>query len=318
MSISYIQEVLQVEAQAILNLISLINEDFATAINWIKNCNGRIIVSGMGKSGLIGQKISATFSSTGTPSLSLHPAEAIHGDLGRVIKNDILLALSNGGETSEIINLIPGVKKIGARIIGITASKSSSLGKLSDLVLAIGKVEEACPLGLAPTASTTVMLAVGDALAMTVSKERNFTREEYALYHPGGSLGRKLMKVSEIMRIDNAHPCVPKTMLIKDVLFAITKARAGAATIIDEQGKVCGIFTDGDLRRYIEHGKDINLVAVEQVMICKPITVSPETMVVEALRILKEKKIDEVPVIDADGKSVGMLDVQDLLEIGWI
>lgn len=317
-TITYAKEVLEVEAKAILDLASKIDDTFTQAVQMILNCPGRVVVTGMGKSGLIGQKISATFASTGTPSLYLHPAEAIHGDVGRVLKEDLVIALSNGGETSEILQLYPILRKIGVQVIAVTGREESSMARLSNLVLTIGKMEEACYMGLAPTASTTAMLALGDALAMAVAKERNFTPEEYALFHPGGSLGRKLMKVSEIMRTGDAHPCVHESIPIHQALYAINKARAGAITVINDEKKICGIFTDGGLRRQIEEGKNITEVAIGSVMTKDPIQVSPETLVVDVLRILKERKIDEVPVVDENQVAVGMLDIQDLLEIGLI
>lgn len=318
MSIAYAREILQVEANAIMSLKPLLDANFDKAVYAIQQCLGRIVVTGMGKSGLIGRKISATLASTGTPSLFLHPAEAIHGDLGRVLQADVVLALSNGGETEELIRLIPCVKRIGSKVISITRSSGSTLALHSDITLSIGKIDEACPLGLAPTASTTAMLALGDALAMCVAKQRNFSREEYALYHPGGSLGRKLMKVAEIMRTSDANPRVPTTANVMQVLFAITKSRAGAATIVDSTDVLCGIFTDGDLRRYIKNGADILYAPIAEVMTKDPVTVTPETLVVEALRILKEKRIDEVPVVDKQQHVIGVLDVQDILDIGLI
>jgi arabinose-5-phosphate isomerase len=318
MTLAYARNVLETEAKAIIGLIPLLDENFEKATDWVASCSGRVVVTGMGKSGLIAQKISATFASTGTPSLYLHPAEAIHGDLGRVLKEDILLSLSNGGETEELVRLIPCIRRIGSKIISITGNPESTLGKHSDLVLWIGKIEEACPLGLAPTTSTTVMLALGDALAMCVSQKRHFTREEYALYHPGGSLGRKLMKVSEIMRTGDANPCVPTTTTVVEVLFAITKARAGAAIMVDSQGKLCGIFTDGDLRRRLKNQPNLLQLPISEAMTKNPITVHQDTLVVDALRILKEKKIDEVPVIDSNGYPAGMLDVQDVLDVGML
>lgn len=318
MSISYAGKVLEAEAKAILNLIPLLNENFEKAVELVSKCHGRIVVTGMGKSGLIGQKISATFASTGTPSHFLHPAEAIHGDLGRVVKEDIALALSNGGETEEIIRLLPYLKRMGSKIISITGNVSSTLAKFSDIVLSIGKIEEACPLGLAPTTSSTAMLALGDALAVCVSQERNFTREEYALYHPGGSLGRKLLKVSEIMRTGDANPHVAKTATVMDAILTITKARAGAASVVDTDNKLCGIFTDGDLRRHLKNGTDILHATIEAVMTKNPVAVSGEALVVDALRILKEKRIDEVPVVDQEHHLLGMLDVQDLLDVGLL
>lgn len=314
-TIEYAKKVLRAEADAILGVIPLIDESFVSAVSWIVKCKGRIVVSGMGKSGLIGEKLSATMASTGTPSLSLHPAEAIHGDLGRVLPEDIVIAISNGGETAEIINLLPFIKKIGSKIIAITGKPHSTLGKRSDLTLSIGKISEACPLGLAPTASTTAMLALGDALAMCVSRERKFTREEYALYHPGGSLGRRLMTIAEVMRTGDRNPVVGPKQSVIDAITAITEARAGAVTVVDKQQHVVGFFTDGDLRRKLTEGINLKEITVEEVMTKNPFVIKAALLVEEACHLLKEKKIDEVPVVDEENRCVGMLDVQDLLEI---
>lgn len=312
----YAEDILRIEAQAVANL--KISEDFSTAVGEILECKGRVVVTGMGKAGLVGNKIAATFASTGTPSLAVHPAEALHGDLGMITRQDIVLAISNSGETEELCRLIPAIKRIGAKVVAMTATRENGLAKLSDLTLEIGKIEEACPLGLAPSASTTAMLALGDALALTVQKERNFDREQYAMYHPGGSLGRSLMKVREVMRTDLDNPCVKPDAPVKQVLLAITKARAGAAIVINEDGRLEGIFTDGDLRRHIENGKDILNSEVSAVMTKNPICVEGGKLAVEAARIMKEKKIDELPVVDERQKVIGMLDVQDLLDIGLV
>lgn len=312
-SIEYAKEVLSVEANAILGIIPFIGEDFTKAVSLIVQCQGRVVVSGMGKSGLIGEKLSATLASTGTPSLSLHPAEAIHGDLGRVVKDDIVIAISNGGETAEILRLLPLLKKIGSKIIAITGKPQSNLAKHSDLTLCIGNISEACPLGLAPTASTTATLALGDALAMCVSKQRQFTREEYALYHPGGSLGRRLMTVAEMMRTGDDNPIITSSRSVMEAIMTITSARAGAVTVVDDEQHLLGIFTDGDLRRLLKQGIDLETTTIAEVMTQNPLRVKSNILVEEAHRILKEKKIDELPVVDEKNRCVGMLDVQDLL-----
>ncbi|BBM85288.1 KpsF/GutQ family sugar-phosphate isomerase [Candidatus Uabimicrobium amorphum] len=314
-AIEYAKKVLRVEADAILGVIPLVDENFVKAVSWILECKGRVIVSGMGKSGLIGEKLSATMASTGTPSLSLHPAEAIHGDLGRVLQEDIVIAISNGGETAEILRLLPLLKKIGAKVIAITGKPHSTLANCSDLTLSIGKISEACPLGLAPTASTTAMLALGDALAMCVSRERKFTREEYALYHPGGSLGRRLMTVAEVMRTGKYNPVIGPKCSVMDAITTITTARAGAVTVVDEEQHVLGFFTDGDLRRHLKENINLEEITMAEVMTKNPFTIKSTLLVEEACHLLKEKKIDEIPVIDDEHRCIGMLDVQDLLEI---
>jgi len=284
----------------------------------IYNCPGRVIVCGMGKPGIIGRKIQATLASIGIPSLSLHPADAVHGDLGMVTGKDVVLVLSSSGETEEMLRLVPVVKKIGAFLICMTGSPRSALARHSDIVLDVAVAREACPLGLAPTASTTAMLAMGDALAVALIQKKKLKPEEFAFYHPGGNLGRKLLTVRDVMRKGSGNPIVRDDVRIKDVLLAITRARAGAATVVNRRGKLVGIFTDGDLRRAIEAQADISARMIGEFMIHNPITIGPEQLAVEALRVMrgenpKKRKIDEMPVVDAKGRPVGMLDVVDLI-----
>lgn len=312
------RNVFRIEADAILGLARKLDAGFARAVEAIYQCKGRVIVCGMGKPGIIGRKIQATLASIGVPSLSLHPAEAVHGDLGMVTDGDIVLVLSSSGETEEMLRLIPVVKKIGAFLICMTGAPRSMLARHSDLVLDVGVAREACPLGLAPTASTTAMLAMGDALAVALIRKKRLKPEEFALYHPGGNLGRKLLKVKDVMRTGRAHPIVREETKIKTALLAITRARAGAATIINRRGTLIGIFTDGDLRRALETHADISTRPISEFMIRKPITIDPERLAVEALRVMrggnpKKRKIDELPVVDARGTPVGMLDVVDLI-----
>jgi len=312
------REILKLEAAAILSLVERIGPEFDAAVETITACKGHLVVTGMGKAGLVGQKISATFASTGTPSIFLHPAEAYHGDLGRVLAADVVLAISNSGETEEVARLVPSIKQIGARIVAITAAKSSTLGRNADIVVELGRIEEACPLKLAPSATTTAILALGDALALCVLEARGFDKEQFSFYHPGGDLGRKLLKVSDVMRTGDRNPIVKKDTLLTEAIATITKARAGAVTIVDAAGKLCGIFTDGDLRRKM--GQDPNLLQskIGSVMTANPRTISPDRLASEALKILHEKKIDELPVVNDKGEPVGMLDVQDLLDVGVV
>ena len=313
------KEVFRIEAEAVSSLASKLDGNFTKAVEAIYNCKGRVVVTGMGKAGIIGQKISATLSSLGTPSIWLHSAEAIHGDLGRVTKDDIVIALSNSGETEETKSLIPILKKIGARVIAITGNRNSSLAKYSDLVLDVSVKKEACPLGLAPTSSTTAMLAMGDAVAVCLVEKKGFKEKDFALFHPGGALGKKLLlRVEDIMRKGKANPIVSEGAIVKDVLYAITEARAGAASVIDKSGRLSGIFTDGDLRRHLETDADLARKKVKEVMTKKPITIQPDKLAVEALKILEERKIDEIPVVDKNGKPAGMLDVQDVLRAGLV
>lgn len=313
------KEVFKIEAQAIANLSSKLDDNFVQAVEAIYNCRGRVVVSGMGKTGIIGQKISATLSSLGTPSIWLHSAEAAHGDLGRVTKDDVVIILSHSGETEETKNLVPVLKKLGAKLIAITGNKNSTLAKYSDMVLDVSVKKEACTLGLAPTSSTTAALAMGDALAVCLVEKKGFKEKDFAFFHPGGLLGKRLLlKVEDIMRKGKANPIVREEAIVKDVLYAITGARAGAASVIDKSGRLSGIFTDGDLRRHLERNADLASRKVKEVMTKNPITIQPQRLAVEALRILEEKKIDELPVVDAAFKPVGMLDIQDALRAGLV
>ncbi len=309
----YGRTVIAAEATAIGQLV--LGPTFATAVEWILGCKGRVVVTGMGKPGFVAQKISATLASTGTPSHYLHPAEAAHGDLGRVAREDVVLALSNSGETEELLRLLPALKRIGSRLVALTRDAESPLARGADLVVAIGSIEEACPMGLAPTASTAALLALGDALAMTVLRDRPFDREEYALYHPGGKLGRGLMKVRDVMRQGEANPLAPETTPLAEVVAIMTRTpgRPGACSVVDASGKLLGLFTDGDLRRLLEGGRVEFHVPVGKVMSRNPRTVRPEALVADAARVLRQARVDQVPVIDDAGHPVGLLDVQDLL-----
>lgn len=320
---NYARQVLETELAAIKSLSRRITsagmrDSFKRTIKLILDCNGRVVVTGMGKAGIIGEKISATLASTGTPSLFLHPAEAYHGDLGRVTKADVVLALSNSGETEEIIRLLPSLKKIGAKIIAITRSAKSVLGKYSDVILETGYIKESCEWGMVPSASTTALLALGDAIALTVIKNRKFSKEQFAFYHPGGELGRKLLKVKEVMRTGKRNPVMNQKRCIREALVAITRGRAGAISIVDDSRKLVGIFTDGDLRRHIGQSPAIISQPVHKVMTRKPTVINEDKLLSEALRILRDKKIDELPVIDKSGRPVGMLDVQDILSVDII
>ena len=319
MSIKRAKEVLRIESEAISSLIERIGRDFQKAVELLHSCGGRIVVTGMGKGGIIGQKISATLSSIGRPSLWLHPAEAIHGDLGRVKRKDVVIAISNSGETEEILRLLPTIKKIGAKLISLTGNLKSTIAKNSDVVLDISVREEACPLGLVPTASTTAMLAMGDALAIAVLEKKGLKKEEFAFYHPGGNLGKRLLlKVKDIMRKGAANPIVKEDVLVKDVLLAITSARAGSASIINKKGILVGIFTDGDLRRHLERVPNLSVRKIKEVMTKNPTVIREDKLAAEALGILQSKKIDEVPVVNNKRKPVGLLDVQDLLKAGLV
>jgi arabinose-5-phosphate isomerase len=313
------KEVIAIEAQAVKNLSRRINSQFLKAVDLVVKCKGRVIVTGMGKTGIIGRKIAATLSSTGTPSIWMHSAEAVHGDLGQVTKNDVLIVISYSGETEETKRLLPLVKKINAKIIAFTGSTKSSLAKYSDVVLDVSVEKEGCPLGLAPMASTTATLAMGDAFAACLIMKKGFRREDFAFYHPGGSIGRKLLlKVSDLMRTGSHLAKVKENTPVKDVLFAITRSRCGSACVLDSRGRLLGIFTDGDLRRHLEKDRSLLEKKVNIVMTHNPTTILEDRLAVEALTILQTRKIDEIPVVNHQGKLVGLLDVQDLLKAGLL
>lgn len=319
MSIKTAKQVLKIESEAIKRLIKRVDENFSRAVEMIYRSSGRVVVMGMGKPGIIGQKISATLASTGTPSLSLHPAEAVHGDVGRVTKQDVVIAISNSGETEEVLRVLPMIKKIGARLIALTGSPKSTLAKHSDVVLDVGVEKEACPMGLAPTASTTATLAMGDALAVALIERRGFKESDYAFFHPGGALGKRLiLKVADIMRKGAENPIVCEDALVKDVLVKITSARSGSASVTDKKGRLTGIFTDGDLRRHLDADQNLAMRRVKDVMTHSPKAIREDKLAAEALRILKENKIDEIPVVDGKNRPIGLLDVQDLLKAGLV
>jgi len=308
------------ESEAVLALCERIDDSFGKAVELILACKGRLIVTGMGKSGAVGRKIAATFCSTGTPSLFLHPAEGIHGDLGMVTQTDVVLALSNSGESEEIANILPAIGRIGAKLIAMVGRAESTLGKYADVVLDASVECEACPLGLAPTTSTTVQLALGDALALAVMEARRFTSEDYALFHPGGALGRKLLlKVNDVMRTGDGLAVVKSDAILRDVLFVITRAGAGAACVIDNDGMLLGIITDGDVRRALLADEKALGKLASEVMVANPRTISPDRLATEGLRKMEgpPKQIGEMPVVE-DGKPVGMLMLKDLVAAGIV
>lgn len=308
------RQVIDIEACAVRALKKHIGRDFVRAVELIMRAKGRAVVSGMGKTGIIAEKFSATLASTGTPSLFLHLAEASHGDLGKVTREDVVIVLSNSGSTAEVKQLLPFLKKIGCSIIALTGNVRSVLAQHSDVVLDVSVQREACPLNLAPTASTTATLAMADALAVCLLELKGFKEKDFALFHPGGALGRRLLlTVADIMRTGRANPTVRENENVSAVLLKITQSRAGAAVVVDARGRLCGIFTDGDLRRHLEKDPQLPQRRIGEVMTRRPLTVRKDRLAAEALRLLEERKIDEVPVVDAAGKPVGLLDVQDLL-----
>jgi arabinose-5-phosphate isomerase len=317
--IEYGRKVVRLEAEAVAALEAHLDERFQRAVELVVSCAGQVIATGMGKSGIIAQKISATLASSGTPSFFLHPAEAAHGDLGRVGPDDVVLALSNSGESDEIRRLIPGVKRIGARLIAITRDPDSPLAQHADCVLTVGAAPEACPVGLAPTTSTTAQLALGDALAMTVAKRRNFTREEYALYHPGGALGRELMKVADLMRDRKAAPPARVGASTRDALIEAggRGRRPGALPVVGSGGTLRGLLTDGDVRRQVLSDPDFIDRPIEEVMTKNPVSIRDDQLAAEAWRAMNERKFNQLPVVDAHGRYLGLIDVQDFLQAGF-
>ena len=307
------------EARALERLSRRLGPAFVKAVGLLQACQGRVVVTGMGKPGLIAQKISATLASLGVPSLWLHPAEAAHGDLGRVTAQDVVLALSHSGETEEIVHLVTVLKRIGATVIVMTSGTRSRTARQADVILDIGVETEAGPGGVVPTCSTTAMLALGDALAVTLAEAKGFRKEDFARLHPGGMLGKRLsLTVKDLMRSGRANPVVQAAAPVQDVLLAITRARAGSATVVDGQRRLLGIFTDGDLRRHLERDPRLLRRPVRAVMTARPKSVTPEMLAVEALKLLRAYRIDEVPVVNGRGQAVGLLDVQDLLKAGLV
>ena len=316
------KEALQIEADSILELIPRVDEHFGAALEMILHCPGRIIVTGMGKSGIIGRKIAATLASTGTPSFFLHPAEAIHGDLGMVTQGDVILAISNSGETGEVLHILPSIRRIGARIIAMVGKPESTLAKNADIVLDVGVKKEACPLGLAPTSSTTATLAFGDALAMELLSARHFTENQFAIYHPGGSLGRKLLlTVGDIMHKGDENPLVPSDMTVKDALFVITDKGLGAVSVVDGKGRLEGLLTDGDIRRGFARSLDSLNKPVSEFMTKSPKTITARKLAAEALHLMESNKphpITVLPVVDEEKRVVGLLHMTDLVHQGVV
>jgi arabinose-5-phosphate isomerase len=317
--LEYAREVIKAEAEAIISVTPIVDKSFARACEMIYNCSGSTIVSGIGKAGIIGQKMSATLASTGTPSHFLHPAEAVHGDLGRLRKDDIVIVLSYGGETDEVIRLINLVKQLEIKLIAITGDSDSTLSKYADVVLCMGRKPEACPLGVAPSVSTACMLAVGDALAFTVMKARNFSVEDYVRFHPGGSLGAKLLTVEQSMmfRPGEKLPIVEATDTIKKLLEKTSDVkRHGAVMVVDKSGKLSGIITDADMRRlFTKKGNSAFELKAGDVMTADCKRIRADALASEATAIFHKYRIDELPVVDAKDKPVGIIDVQDIVTI---
>jgi arabinose-5-phosphate isomerase len=312
------RKVLQTEAAAILTLVDRLDGTFERAVALLHECRGRVIVTGIGKSGIICQKIAATFASTGTPAFFLHPAEAIHGDLGVLQADDVILALSYSGETEELLRLLETIKRLGARLIAITGDCQSSLGKAANVALDCRVSEEACPLNLVPTASTTAALALGDALAMTLLVAKGFKQEDFASLHPGGKLGRRLMRVEQLMHGGDQTPIVRVDTQMLDVIYEMSSKGLGMSCVVDDSKRLVGIITDGDLRRHMSNGTNIQSRVASEVMTRRPITVSPDTLAAEALHILETRKITSIVVVDAGSLVQGVVHLHDLWPTGMV
>ncbi|WEM42620.1 KpsF/GutQ family sugar-phosphate isomerase [Photobacterium sp. DA100] len=310
------RKVIEIEAEALKGLTHFINGSFTQACQLINDCNGKVIIMGMGKSGHIGNKIAATLASTGTPAFFVHPGEASHGDLGMIEKGDVVLAISNSGEASEILTLLPVIKRLGIPLISMTGKPESSMAKLSQIHLQITVNKEACPLNLAPTSSTTATLAMGDALAIALMEARGFTADDFALSHPGGALGRKLLlRISDIMHTGDRLPVVGEQALIKDALLEVSRKGLGMTAIIDNDQQLLGIFTDGDLRRLLDNHVDIHTTAIGEVMTRNPATIRADVLAAEGLKLMEDRKISGLLVTD-NGMLVGALNMHDLLKAG--
>lgn len=309
------REVLQIEAAAITGLIDRLDENFPRAVDIILNSSGRVTVSGIGKSGHIARKIASTMASTGTPAYFVHPAEASHGDLGMVTRDDVFIALSNSGETAELLAIVPLIKRQGAKLIALTGKPGSSLAQQADAHLYAGAEKEACPLNLAPTASTTAALALGDALALAVMQAKGVSRDEFARSHPGGALGRKLLtRVRDVMSSASDAPRVPDTAMLADAILEMSRGRMGITAVIDDNQCVIGIFTDGDLRRTLQKGADLRATRVATVMTREPRTIGPDKLAAEAVQIMEQYKVNQLLVVDAGQHLVGALNTHALFK----
>lgn len=312
-------KVVQIEAQAIAALADRIDASFADACHLMLACKGRIVVTGMGKSGHIGGKIAATLASTGSPAFFVHPGEASHGDLGMITPQDVVLAMSNSGETREILTILPLIKRIGSPLIAMTGNPASTLAQQASVHLNASVREEACPLGLAPTSSTTAALVMGDAMAVALLEARGFTREDFALSHPGGSLGRRLLlRVEDIMHQGDEIPAVPESALIRDALLEMTAKKLGMTAIVDREGRVQGVFTDGDLRRLFEKAHDIHGTRIADVMTRHCTKIAADRLAAEAVHIMQTKRINALLVVGADNRLIGALNMHDLLRAGVV
>jgi arabinose-5-phosphate isomerase len=312
--------VIEIEAKAVADLVGRIGQDFVHACRFMYDCEGRIVVLGMGKSGHIGDKIAATLASTGSPAFFVHPGEASHGDMGMITRDDVVLALSNSGETAEILTILPLIKRLGIPLIALTGNPNSTLARAADAHLDASVEKEACPLGLAPTSSTTAALVMGDALAVSLLEQRGFTADDFALSHPGGSLGRRLLlHVEDIMHSGDNIPCVDKNASLAKALLEMSQKGLGMTGIVDDDGRLAGIFTDGDLRRVLDHGEvNVHEISIADVMTANCITAQPRQLAVEVLSLMEKHKINSLMVVDENQQPVGALNMHDLLRAGVV
>ena len=313
------REVLRIEAAAVQALVARVDRNFLAAVQIILNCKGRIVVSGMGKSGHIARKIASTMASTGTPAFFVHPAEASHGDLGMITQDDVVIALSYSGESAELLTIVPILKRTGAKLITLTGNAHSSLAREADVHLDVSVEKEACPHNLAPTASTTASLALGDALAIALLDSRGFGADDFARSHPGGALGKRLLvHVSDVMRQGEAVPQVAESALVSAAILEISRKGIGMTAVLDTQGRVTGVYTDGDLRRGLDHGLDIRTTPVQQVMTRQPRAIAPNKLAVEAVKLMQEAKVYALLVLDDEQRLLGALSMHDLMRAGIV
>lgn len=315
-------ETLRIEAASVSRLIERIDSEFEAAVACILDCHARVVVTGMGKSGHIGKKIAASLASTGTPAFFMHPAEAFHGDLGMVTADDVVIAISNSGESGEIVNILPIIKRIGAKIIALSGRRESTLGKYADFFIDVAVEKEACPLGLAPTASTTATLAMGDAITIALLEARNFAKQNFALFHPGGSLGRRLLlTVENVMHSGDENPVVHQNQTAQEALFTMTDKGLGATSVVDDSGLFVGLITDGDIRRGIAKGCQFLSEAVSKMMTRRPLIITKDELAASALSVMEKhqpRPVNVLPVIDEAGRPIGMVHLTDLLRQGIV
>lgn len=313
------RRVLRIEAEAILGLIPKLDERFDQAVKILRDCRGRVALTGIGKSGSVAQKIASTLASTGTPAFFLHPAEGGHGDLGMLVRGDVLIAVSNSGETDELIELLPAIKRLGLKLIALVGDPTSTLARQSDVAIDVSVAEEACPMGLAPTASTTAALAMGDAIAVALLEERGFTEQDFALLHPAGSLGRRLLwRVQDLMHAGQQIPRVSEDALMRDAIAEISQKKLGMTAVVDGAGRLTGIVTDGDLRRALQKGMDLLQRRVKECMTANPKTIDRESLAAKALEMMERHAITSLLIVDVEGRPEGVIHLHDLLKAGVV